>query len=216
MNLGFSIFFIAIDYSMSSGFPSNTEQGMYLIDFGALIERPPEDILNDENLYTRQISLTRYITNNEFQLMCMPNTFFVHNQSSRVTIESSNRHFAFTDVSIARVTEYTNDIILAIPPLIQNYLVDSLGRLGVTPDFQNCPRAVLDNLVDFHIRFDNGTIILFGSDLFNHNPSNDSCIPRYIVSEHGSWIYPELFPDVSVAFVENGGMLICESVGDEM
>ena len=181
---------------------------MYLIDFGALIERPIGFFAVPRR--------SRYPSLTEFQLMCMPNTLFQHNQSSRVTIESSNGYFAFTDVSIARVTEYTNDIILAIPTLIHNYLVDSLGRLGVTQDFQNCPRAVLDNLVDLHIRFDNGTIILFGSDLFNHNPSNDSCIPRYMVSEYGSCIYPELFPDVSVAFVENGGMLICESVGDEM
>jgi hypothetical protein len=57
---------------------------------------------------------------------------------------------------------------------------------------------VLNTLPGINIQFDFGRIVLFGSDLFSHDPVTNTCSPRYTVSDNGQFIVPQLFPDMSV------------------
>ena len=161
---------------------------------------------------------SRFPTAIEFQLMCVPGTFFRHHRDFQVTIYSSDGHFAFSHVTIATVNEtlLSENLLLSLPTFVSDYLVNLLAQGGVGENLQNCTVDVLNTLPDINVQFHSGRIVLFGSDIFTHEPDTNSCSARYAISDDERIIVPQLFPDISVSFVENGEMFICEDVGDEI
>jgi hypothetical protein len=149
----------------------------------------------------------------EFLSHCVSDAVIRHPRTRAVGIETADRRYLVGNVAIAEVGEnqLPQNVLLSVPPEIHDSFVGYLMRFGVSGSFQNCTADAIEALPFLTIVFEAGNIILEGSDLFENRPSDNSCFPRYAVSDYLFHIVPELFPGMNVLFDYNQ-IYICDAL----
>lgn len=177
----------------------------------ALGMRENRESLNNREQLDSDRNPLRVARTQEFLSRCVSDSVIRQSVSATVGIETSDHLFLFGHIAIAEISasQLPHNVLLSMPSDVHEYFIDLLTNNGVTESFLNCTPSALGDIPALNILLEEGVIVLDGSDLFEHDPSTNTCYPRYAISNGMFHIVPELFPGINVLFDYNE-VYICD------